>query len=97
MRRGSHVGSNAFVSISSQILTRSQEPYAFRKSSSAWLQPSPRESQTLFSHSDADARYGASIFWLRQGMLPDSLLEEFFERWQTNRDGTKRGIVEVKA
>ena len=60
------------------------------------LEAAPRECQTLFSHSDADARFGASIFWLRQGMLPDSLLEEFFETWQTNRDGTKRGIVEVR-
>jgi len=61
------------------------------------LEATPRECQTLFSHSDADARYGASIFWLRQGMLPDSLLEEFFETWQSNRNGTKHGIVEVKA
>jgi len=44
---------------------------------------------------DAEARYGASVFWLREGMLPDDLLGEFFDTWQTKRDGTKRGIVEV--
>jgi hypothetical protein len=61
------------------------------------LEEASRECQTLFSHADADARYGASIFWLREGMLPASLEEEFFDTWQTKRDGAKRGIVEVKA
>ena len=61
------------------------------------VEATSRECQTLFSHSDADARYGASVFWLRERMLPEPLVEEFFETWQTNRDGTKRGIVEVKS
>jgi len=61
------------------------------------VEDAPRECRTLFSHSDADARYGASIFWYREGMLPESLVEEFFETWQTKRNGTKRGIVEVKS
>lgn len=61
------------------------------------VESAPRESRTLFSHADADARYGASIFWLREGMLPAPLEAEFFETWQTKRDGTKRGIVEVQA
>ena len=59
------------------------------------LEEAPRECQTLFSHADADARFGASIFWFREGMLPQVVLEEFFDTWQTKRDGTKRGIVEV--
>jgi hypothetical protein len=59
------------------------------------LEATSRECQTLFSH--ADARYGASVFWLRERMLPEPLVEDFFETWQTNRDGTKRGIVEVKS
>ena len=59
------------------------------------LEEASRECQTLFSHADADARYGASIFWLREGMLPASLEQKFFDAWQTKRDGTKRGIVEV--
>src|SRR3990172_11117052 len=33
------------------------------------LEDAPRESRTLFSHSEADARFGASVFWLRDGML----------------------------
>ncbi|MGH8512423.1 MAG: DUF6932 family protein [Gammaproteobacteria bacterium] len=55
----------------------------------------PRESQTLFSHADADARFGASVFWLREGMLPDEVMQDFFDVWQTNRDGSKRGMLEV--
>lgn len=59
------------------------------------LEESPRESRTIFSHADAQARYGASIFWVREGMLPDALMQEFFETWQIKRDGSKRGIVEI--
>ncbi len=59
------------------------------------LEDCPRESQTLFSHADADARYGASVFWLREGMLPDAAMREFLRVWQTKRDGTVRGILEV--
>ena len=55
----------------------------------------PRESRTLFSHADADARYGASVFWLRDGMLPDAAMREFLRVWQTKRDGRLRGILEV--
>jgi hypothetical protein len=29
-------------------------------------------------------------------MLPDDLMREFLETWQTKRDGTKRGIVEIR-
>ena len=55
----------------------------------------PRESRTLFSHADAEARYGASVFWLREGMLPGDATSEFMRVWQTKRDGTVRGILEV--
>ncbi len=55
----------------------------------------PRESRTLFLHADAQARYGASIFWLRRGMLTQDALDEFMRVWQTRRDGTVRGILEV--
>jgi hypothetical protein len=55
-----------------------------------------RESQTLFSHADAEARFGASVFWIREGMLDEGQMREFLETWQTKRDGTMRGIVEVK-
>ncbi len=40
------------------------------------LEEAPRECQTLFSHADADARFGASIFWLREGMVPQEVLAE---------------------
>jgi hypothetical protein len=29
------------------------------------LEQASRESRTLFSHADAEARYGASVFWIR--------------------------------
>lgn len=61
------------------------------------LDDAPRESRTLFSHPDAEARYGASVFWVREGMLPEELMRNFLETWQTKRDGTKRGIVEIKS
>jgi hypothetical protein len=32
------------------------------------LENAPRECRTLFSHADAEARYGASVFWIRAGM-----------------------------
>jgi hypothetical protein len=60
------------------------------------LEDAPRECQTLFSHPDAEARFGASVFWLRDGMLPPDLMSDFMDTWQTSRDGEKRGIVEIK-
>jgi len=59
------------------------------------LEDCPRESQTLFSHADAEARFGASVFWLREGMLSERAMSEFMLVWQTKRDGTVRGILEV--
>lgn len=59
------------------------------------LEEAPRESRTLFSHAEADARFGASVFWVRRGILPDGEMASFLEFWQTRRDGAKRGIVEV--
>lgn len=61
------------------------------------LEESPRECRTVFSHADAQARYGASIFWLREGMLSGTLMREFLEMWQIKRDGSKRGIVEIQS
>ena len=60
------------------------------------LEEAPRESQTLFSHSDAEARFGASVFWVREGMLTEEQMREFLDTWQLKRDGTYRGILEVK-
>lgn len=60
------------------------------------LEEAPRESWTLFSHSDAEARFGASVFWVREGMLMTEQMREFLDTWQLKRDGSRRGIVEVK-
>ena len=60
------------------------------------LEDAPRESRTLFSHPDAEARFGASVFWVRQGMLPDEMMQEFLETWQLKRDGSRRGLLEVE-
>jgi hypothetical protein len=61
------------------------------------LEEAPRESRTLFSHAEAEARFGASVFWVREGMLGEDQMQVFLETWQTKRDRTMRGIVEVKA
>jgi len=61
------------------------------------LEESPRECRTVFSHADAQARYEASVFWLREGMLSDTLMREFLDAWQIKRDGLKRGKVEVQS
>jgi hypothetical protein len=55
------------------------------------LEDCPLESRTLFSHSAAEARYGATVFWMREGALPEGLMRA----WQIKRDGTLRGILEV--
>jgi hypothetical protein len=59
------------------------------------LEDAPRESQTLFAHADADARYGASIFWIREGMLSAESVAYFLDTWQMTRDGRRRGLVEI--
>jgi hypothetical protein len=60
------------------------------------LEEAPRESRTLFSHAEADARFEASVFWVRRGILPDREMAGFLDFWQTRRDGVKRGILEVQ-
>lgn len=55
----------------------------------------PVEARGLFDHAVAQARCGASVFWMRPGLLIHENLEEFIGSWQRKRDGSKRGIVEV--
>lgn len=50
----------------------------------------------LFDHDRASRELGASIFWVRPSMLILETLDHFIASWQVKRDGTKRGIVEVK-
>jgi hypothetical protein len=53
------------------------------------------EARLVFDHPAAQAHFGASIFWLRRlAALPNE--EEALLGWQTKRDGTRRGIVEVE-
>jgi hypothetical protein len=59
------------------------------------LEHCPMESRGLFDHAVAQARYGASVFWLRPEMLIGESLEDFIAYWQIKRDRTQRGIVEV--
>ena len=60
------------------------------------LEDCPIEARGLFDHALAQARYGISIFWMRPGLLINESLEDFIKYWQTKRDGSKRGIVEVR-
>ena len=55
------------------------------------------ESQKLFDHVRAEKTFGASVFWIRPGLLILDTLEEFIAHWQVTRDQTRRGIVEVRA
>ena len=59
------------------------------------LEECPIESRGLFDHAVAQARYGASIFWIRPGLLIGEGVEDFITYWQLKRDGSRRGIVEV--
>jgi hypothetical protein len=59
------------------------------------LEDCPLEAQGLFQHAVAQARYGASIFWMRPEMLRTESVEDFIAYWQIKRDGSRRGIVEV--
>ena len=61
------------------------------------LEDCPIEVRALFDHAVAQARYGASIFWVRPGLLLSESMDDFVAYWQIKRDGSKRGIVEVIA
>jgi len=53
------------------------------------------EARLIFDHAAAQAHFGASVFWPRGlAALPNE--EEAIASWQFKRDGTRRGIVEVK-
>jgi predicted nucleotidyltransferase len=56
----------------------------------------PAESLILFDHARADEELGASIFWVRPDMLLGEPLEQFLAHWERKRDGSRRGIVEVR-
>jgi hypothetical protein len=54
------------------------------------------ETSELFNHLTASKTFGASVFWILRSLLILGTIEEFAAYWQTKRDGTRRGIVEVR-
>ena len=59
------------------------------------LENCPMESRALFDHAVAQARFQASIFWMRPALLIGESVEEFIAYWQVKRGGGNRGIVDV--
>ena len=53
------------------------------------------ETGKLFEHTQAEIEFGASIFWIRTSFLLLETVDEFVSYWQSKRDGSRRGIVEV--
>jgi hypothetical protein len=52
------------------------------------------EAALVFQHMEADARFGASVFWTkRSGALGGE--QAMIEYWQVRREGGQRGIVEI--
>jgi hypothetical protein len=52
------------------------------------------EAALLFQHMEADAYFGASVFWTpRSGALGGE--QAMVEHWQIRRDGGRRGIIEI--
>ncbi len=59
------------------------------------IEACPENAMPPFDHEQADRDLGASIFWIRPSLLILETPNEFIAHWQTKRDNTKRGIVEV--
>lgn len=52
------------------------------------------EAALVFQHMQADAHFGASVFWTtRSGALGGE--QDMIEHWQVRREGGRRGIIEV--
>ena len=53
------------------------------------------ETAPMFYHLQAQAKFGASVFWASpSGMLLETV-DQFIAHWQTKRDKSQHGIVEV--
>ncbi len=52
------------------------------------------EAKLIFLHAEAEDKLGASIFWVTSGRS-FATIDFLIEGWQTTRDETFRGIVEV--
>jgi hypothetical protein len=52
------------------------------------------EAAVVFQHMEAEAHFGASVFWTkRTGALHGE--QAMIEYWQMRREGGQRGIVEI--
>lgn len=52
------------------------------------------EAALVFQHMEADAYFGASVFWTRRsGAIGGE--QAMIEYWQARREGGQRGIVEI--
>ena len=52
------------------------------------------EAALVFQHMEADAHFGASVFWTkRSGAIGGE--QAMLEYWQARREGGRRGIVEI--
>ena len=52
------------------------------------------EAALVFQHMEAEAHFGASVFWTcRSGALGGE--QTMIESWQVRREGGQRGIVEI--
>ncbi len=52
------------------------------------------EAALVFKHMEADAHFGASIFWCKRSRAIGGE-QAMIEYWQTRRGGGQRGIVEI--
>ena len=52
------------------------------------------EAALVFQHSEADAHFGASVFWVRRSAALGGE-QAMIEHWQLRREGGRRGIVEI--
>jgi len=55
-----------------------------------------REAQLLFDHGAAQTHFGCSLFWVRR-LAAFGGEDATIEYWQVKRDGTKRGLIEIRA
>jgi hypothetical protein len=54
----------------------------------------PGEAALVFDHLEAQAHFGASVFWMRRsGAMGGE--RAMLEYWQVRREGGRRGIVEI--
>ena len=51
------------------------------------------EARIVFEHAEAQAHFGAGIFWVRVATLQNE--EQAIADWGLKREGTQRGLAEV--